>query len=211
MAEPGSYTVSVQPDGQEIQVSGRANLLQVLESEGILLRADCGGVGRCGRCLVAVSSGNGSLQKTRLSPACTVSVDQDLAVTIPPASRYPIETGSKSLDERALHDFLMAGAKSGRTAASGYGLAGRPEGTLLIDMGTNGELLLKGKAGCVATSCATGPALEGSNLNCGMPAIPGAIDHIRLSGRGDLRVRRHQCPGRISSGRNRSAEWGLQP
>ncbi|MBE0585068.1 MAG: DUF4445 domain-containing protein, partial [Desulfofustis sp.] len=63
-------------------------------------------------------------------------------------------------------------------------LAGYPEGTLLIDMGTNGELLLKGKTGFFATSCATGPAFEGSNLTCGMPAMSGAIENISLRDHG---------------------------
>ena len=46
-------------------------------------------------------------------------------------------------------------------------LTDQPEGTLLIDLGTNGELLLKGKDSLFATSCATGPAFEGASLSCG--------------------------------------------
>jgi len=64
----------------------------------------------------------------------------------------------------------------------GAGLAvdldNQPEGTLLIDLGTNGELLLKGKDKLFATSCATGPAFEGASLSCGMQAIPGAINKV---------------------------------
>lgn len=56
----------------------------------------------------------------------------------------------------------------------------RPVGTLLVDLGTNGELLLKGRDGFYATSCATGPAFEGAAISCGVQAIPGAIDRIRL-------------------------------
>jgi len=56
----------------------------------------------------------------------------------------------------------------------------QPQGTLLIDLGTNGELLLKGKDGYYATSCATGPAFEGAAISCGMQAVAGAIDKIRL-------------------------------
>ena len=58
-------------------------------------------------------------------------------------------------------------------------LDNQPEGTLLIDLGTNGELLLKGrKDKLYATSCATGPAFEGPSLSCGMQAIPGAINKV---------------------------------
>ena len=53
-------------------------------------------------------------------------------------------------------------------------------GTLLIDLGTNGELLLKGRDSYFATSCATGPAFEGAAISCGMQAIPGAIDRVEI-------------------------------
>ena len=56
----------------------------------------------------------------------------------------------------------------------------QPDGTLLIDLGTNGELLLKNKEQLFATSCATGPAFEGASLSCGMQAIPGAINSVEI-------------------------------
>jgi uncharacterized 2Fe-2S/4Fe-4S cluster protein (DUF4445 family) len=57
-------------------------------------------------------------------------------------------------------------------------LENEPEGTLLIDLGTNGELVLKAKDTFFATSCATGPVFEGAALSCGLKAIPGAIDRV---------------------------------
>jgi len=63
-------------------------------------------------------------------------------------------------------------------AALAVDLDNQPEGTLLIDLGTNGELLLKGKDKLFATSCATGPAFEGASLSCGMQAIPGAVNKV---------------------------------
>lgn len=59
-------------------------------------------------------------------------------------------------------------------------LENQPEGTLLVDLGTNGELMLKGKDQFFATSCATGPAFEGATLSCGMQAIPGAINKVEI-------------------------------
>lgn len=67
-------------------------------------------------------------------------------------------------------------------AALATELSAQPPGTLLIDLGTNGELVLKGPDGVYATSCATGPAFEGAALSCGMQAIPGAIDKVSISG-----------------------------
>ena len=53
-------------------------------------------------------------------------------------------------------------------------------GSLLVDLGTNGELIFKGKDKLYATSCATGPAFEGASLACGMQAIPGAINRVSI-------------------------------
>ena len=54
---------------------------------------------------------------------------------------------------------------------------------LFIDLGTNGEIVLKSKEGLVATSTAAGPAFEGMNIACGMPALPGAIYRVEDKGR----------------------------
>jgi len=54
--------------------------------------------------------------------------------------------------------------------------------SLFLDLGTNGELALSTGDRFLATSAAAGPAFEGGNLSCGMPALPGAVDRVRLSG-----------------------------
>jgi uncharacterized 2Fe-2S/4Fe-4S cluster protein (DUF4445 family) len=46
---------------------------------------------------------------------------------------------------------------------------------LFIDLGTNGEIVLKKGKRTVTTSTAAGPAFEGMNISSGMPAFPGAI------------------------------------
>jgi len=46
---------------------------------------------------------------------------------------------------------------------------------LYIDLGTNGEIVLKNEKDLIATSTAAGPAFEGMNITCGMLALPGAI------------------------------------
>ncbi len=50
--------------------------------------------------------------------------------------------------------------------------------TLLVDIGTNGELVLGSKARMVACATAAGPALEGANIRFGMRAEPGAIHRV---------------------------------
>lgn len=51
---------------------------------------------------------------------------------------------------------------------------------LFIDIGTNGEMLLKTDNNLLATSCAIGPALEGMNISCGIRAGIGAIDDFHI-------------------------------
>lgn len=57
---------------------------------------------------------------------------------------------------------------------------------LLMDLGTNGEIVLSHKGKLYAASTAAGPALEGANLSCGMGGVSGAIDRVWREG-GELR------------------------
>lgn len=52
--------------------------------------------------------------------------------------------------------------------------------TLLIDIGTNGEMVLGNKDRRIACSTAAGPAFEGAKISCGMRGAVGAVDHVRL-------------------------------
>jgi uncharacterized 2Fe-2S/4Fe-4S cluster protein (DUF4445 family) len=56
----------------------------------------------------------------------------------------------------------------------------RDEISLVIDIGTNGELALGNKSRLLSCSCATGPALEGAQIKCGMRAAPGAIEKVKV-------------------------------
>jgi uncharacterized 2Fe-2S/4Fe-4S cluster protein (DUF4445 family)/NADPH-dependent glutamate synthase beta subunit-like oxidoreductase len=51
---------------------------------------------------------------------------------------------------------------------------------LVIDIGTNGELILGNRERLISASCATGPAFEGAELKYGMRAAPGAIEKIEI-------------------------------
>lgn len=65
-------------------------------------------------------------------------------------------------------------------AALACGLDERDENAMLIDIGTNGEIMLKKDGRCFACSCAAGPAFEGAHIACGTGAVAGAIDHARV-------------------------------
>ena len=56
----------------------------------------------------------------------------------------------------------------------------RKELTLLVDIGTNGEMVLGNRERMIACAAAAGPALEGAGIRFGMRAAEGAIDHVWL-------------------------------
>ena len=58
--------------------------------------------------------------------------------------------------------------------------------TLMIDIGTNGEMVLGDRERRIACSTAAGPAFEGAKISCGMRGAAGAVDHVWLE-EGQLR------------------------
>ena len=54
------------------------------------------------------------------------------------------------------------------------------ENWLLIDVGTNAELILGNRNRLLCTSTPTGPALEGAHVEYGMRAAPGAIERVHI-------------------------------
>ena len=50
--------------------------------------------------------------------------------------------------------------------------------TLMIDIGTNGEMVLKHNDTLLCCATAAGPCFEGAGISCGVPAIPGAICRV---------------------------------
>jgi len=56
----------------------------------------------------------------------------------------------------------------------------REEVSLLVDVGTNAELVLGNRHRLLAASSPTGPAFEGAQISCGQRAAPGAIERVRI-------------------------------
>ncbi|VAW39824.1 hypothetical protein MNBD_DELTA04-1495 [hydrothermal vent metagenome] len=97
------------------------------------------------------------------------------------------ELGFKSLGRAHLYilppisPFVGGDITAGILAAD---LAGGPKPTLLIDIGTNGEVVLVTENKTFACSVAAGPAFEGMNIACGMRAQPGAIEAVGIENDG---------------------------
>lgn len=58
--------------------------------------------------------------------------------------------------------------------------------SLLIDLGTNGELVLGNSEWLMCCSASAGPAFEGGGISCGMRATAGAVEQIDLGDRGKV-------------------------
>lgn len=57
---------------------------------------------------------------------------------------------------------------------------------MLIDIGTNGEMVLAAGDHFLVSSVAAGPAFEGGNISCGMPGVPGAVCRAVLFGKNNM-------------------------
>ncbi len=68
------------------------------------------------------------------------------------------------------------------------GVAENDDLTLLIDIGTNGEIVLGNSEWMMGSAASAGPAFEGSGLSCGMKAVAGAIQKIVIDSKLDVKL-----------------------
>ena len=73
---------------------------------------------------------------------------------------------------------FLGGDAVGDIVASG--MYNSDETSLLVDMGTNGEIILWNKNWLVSCSIASGPAFEGGGVKFGMRAMRGGIEHVKI-------------------------------
>ncbi len=85
---------------------------------------------------------------------------------------FKINPNGKAYVVPNIKSFVGGDISAGLLAAD---VAGRQGNILFIDLGTNGEIVLKKGKRFMATSTAAGPAFEGMNISSGMLAFPGAI------------------------------------
>ncbi|WP_067616577.1 ASKHA domain-containing protein [Dissulfuribacter thermophilus] len=94
------------------------------------------------------------------------------------------EIGLKIHPEGEVYCFPNVGSYFGGDLLAGIiasGMHTREEISMLIDVGTNAEVVLGNSSWMVACAGAAGPALEGGILTCGMRAEPGAIERVTIS------------------------------
>jgi uncharacterized 2Fe-2S/4Fe-4S cluster protein (DUF4445 family) len=62
------------------------------------------------------------------------------------------------------------------------GMHDSTELSLLVDLGTNGEIVLGNSEWLLCCACSAGPAFEGVGIKCGIRAMKGAIQNVELAG-----------------------------
>lgn len=131
-------------------------------------------------------AGNTTMQHLlcRLDPRCLGEVP------FVPAVRSGLRFASRELplqihpNGRAYVLPVIGGFVGGDTVAGMLAteLAGQPEPTLLVDVGTNGEIVLSAGGKLYAAAAAAGPAFEGARITHGMRACAGAIERATFDG-----------------------------
>ena len=82
----------------------------------------------------------------------------------------------------------VSGYFGGDAVAAAYaaGLNRTPDPTLMLDIGTNGEMALAASGRILCCAAAAGPAFEGANITCGMSGTTGAVCRVSLDAAGTL-------------------------
>ena len=116
-----------------------------------------------------------------ISPASLVHAPYTPAVS----ERLVLNAGDYGLDVQRKAELIMLPDIAGYVGADTCGclLALRQdqkdEISLMIDIGTNGEMVLGNRNRLVICSTAAGPAFEGAKIECGMRGAAGAVDHVK--------------------------------
>jgi len=104
---------------------------------------------------------------------------------------FRINSSGKAYIAPNIKSFVGGDISAGLLAAD---LAARKGNILFIDLGTNGEIVLKKEKRIITTSTAAGPAFEGMNISSGMLAFPGAIYKAERKKRLTLHTRGKEPP-----------------
>lgn len=167
----------------EAALAGEGERLQALLADGIsalldeLLRSAGAGRASIGAAAAAANPGVTAL----------LGGDDVRPILFPPhrprnRSLRPLDLPALQLPVPLTLFPLLSGYVGGDLIACLYGLAAVANRTLVIDLGTNGEMAIGGADGWLATSVPAGPAFEGGEISCGQLATCGAISNVTRVG-----------------------------
>jgi len=106
---------------------------------------------------------------------------------IPTVNNYPIwhaeDSGIMIWKKAPVYTIPSVASYVGGDIVAGVlatGMHRRPELSLLMDIGTNGEIVIGNNEWLMTAACSAGPCFEGSGIACGMRATEGAIEDITI-------------------------------
>jgi uncharacterized 2Fe-2S/4Fe-4S cluster protein (DUF4445 family) len=131
-----------------------------------------------------VAAGNTTMSHLLLSLIpCSIRLDP----YVPTANIFPqVRAGEVNIDinpEGILETIADVASYVGGDIVAGVlacGIADRPETKILIDVGTNGEIVIGNNEWMVCCSASAGPAFEGGGIKHGMRAARGAIERFKI-------------------------------
>ena len=171
--------VMMNPDGREALTTSVRGAVEAL----IDRVAGQGGSTR-GDILEAVFVGNPIMHHLFLGLDPTELGQAPFALAVSGAQRIAAREIGLTLHPAARLYILPCIAGHVGADAAGVALAEGPQGhdetTLVVDVGTNAEILLGNRTRVLAASSPTGPAFEGAEISSGQRAAPGAIERVRI-------------------------------
>ncbi len=171
--------VMMNPDGCEALTTSVRGAVEAL----IDRVAGQGGITR-GDILEAVFVGNPIMHHLFLGLDPTELGQAPFALAVSGAQRIAAREIGLSLHPAARLYILPCIAGHVGADAAGVALAEGPQGhdetTLVVDVGTNAEILLGNRDRVLAASSPTGPAFEGAEISSGQRAAPGAVERVRI-------------------------------
>jgi uncharacterized 2Fe-2S/4Fe-4S cluster protein (DUF4445 family) len=121
------------------------------------------------------SSTEAALAEGRVASTSLRTTARRLRLPIHPAARvYGLPLVASHVGADAAACLLASGIAEGEALQA------------LVDIGTNTEAFLGNRDRILAASCPAGPAFEGGGVSCGMPALEGAIERVRLRADGGV-------------------------
>jgi len=131
-----------------------------------------------------VCAGNTTMMHFLLGlPTANIRREPFIGVTLESPPFRAAEVGIKINPRGLLYTIPGISAWVGGDLTAGIlatGLYEMDEIGMLIDIGTNGEIIVGNKDWLVACSASAGPALEGASVECGMVCEAGAIENVFL-------------------------------
>jgi len=106
-----------------------------------------------------------------------LAVDRDLTIKATELDIGTVDPGARVYVLPCIAGHVGADA-AGVVLSEGPHLANKI--TLIVDVGTNAEIILGNKDRLLAASSPTGPAFEGAQISCGQRAALGAIERVRI-------------------------------